>query len=212
MLGAVALIASLALAPAARGIVINLYGGASETGLRQDHRGLQRAGRRPLHHRRQPAAQRRRRPARPVRPPARGPGRRHGHPRHGRDLDAEFAEAGWIRELTPEQKAAADANTLEPPIRSATWEDKQYAIAKHTNVQLLWYRKSLVPTSPTTFDEMISMSEQLKAQGKPYEIGFAAAQYEGYVVNINNMITGYGGTIVNEDSPAPTSTTRRCRR
>jgi multiple sugar transport system substrate-binding protein len=117
---------------------------------------------------------------------------------------AEFAEAGWIRELTPEQKAAANADTLEPPIRSATWEDKQYAIAKHTNVQLLWYRKSLVPTVPTTFDEMIAMAEQLKAQGKPHEIGLTAAQYEGYVVNINNLITGYGGTIVNEDSSAPT--------
>ena len=39
-----------------------------------------------------------------------------------------------------------------------------------------------------------------RTQGKPYEIGFTAAQYEGYVVNINNLITGYGGTIVNEDS------------
>jgi len=117
---------------------------------------------------------------------------------------AEFATAGWIRELTPEQKAAANADTLQPPINSATWEDKQYGIAKHTNVQLLWYRKSLVPTPPTTFDEMMSMSEQLKAQGKPYEIGFTAAQYEGYVVNINNLITAYGGTIVNDDSTAPT--------
>jgi multiple sugar transport system substrate-binding protein len=48
------------------------------------------------------------------------------------------------------------------------------------------------------------MAEQLKAQGKPHEIGLTAAQYEGYVVNINNLITGYGGTIVNEDSSAPT--------
>ena len=44
------------------------------------------------------------------------------------------------------------------------------------------------------------MAKQLKAQGKPYEIGLTAAQYEGYVVNINNLITAYGGTIVNEDS------------
>ena len=47
------------------------------------------------------------------------------------------------------------------------------------------------------------MAQQLKDQGKPYEIGFTAAQYEGYVVNINNLITAYGGTVVNEDSTAP---------
>ena len=117
---------------------------------------------------------------------------------------AEFAEANWIRELTPDQIAAANKDILGPPIQTAIWKDKQYGIPKHTNVQLLWYRKSLVPTPPKTFDEMMSMSEQLKAQGKPFEIGFTAAQYEGYVVNINNLVTAYGGTIVNDDSSAPT--------
>ena len=82
------------------------------------------------------------------------------------------------------------------------WKDKQYGIPKHTNVQLLWYRKDLVPTPPATFDEMMQMAQQLKDQGQPYEIGFTAAQYEGYVVNINNLIKGYGGRVVNEDSTA----------
>ncbi|MEV4703458.1 ABC transporter substrate-binding protein [Actinoplanes sp. NPDC049316] len=117
---------------------------------------------------------------------------------------AEFAEAGWIRELTGDQKAQATKDTLQPPIDTATWKDKLYGIPRTTNVQLLWYRKSLVPTPPKTFDEMISMAEQLKAQGKPYEIGLTAAQYEGYVVNINNLVTMSGGTLVNEDSTAPT--------
>src|SRR5919112_544093 len=117
---------------------------------------------------------------------------------------AEFAEAGWIRELTGEQKTQATANTLQPPIDTATWKDKLYGVPRTTNVQLMWYRKSLVPTPPKTWDEMISMAQQLKAQGKPYEIGLTAAQYEGYVVNVNNLVTAYGGTLVNKDSTAPT--------
>jgi trehalose/maltose transport system substrate-binding protein len=117
---------------------------------------------------------------------------------------AEFAEAGWIRELTGEQKTMATKDTLGPPAQTATWKDKLYGIPRTTNVQLLWYRKSLVPTPPKTFDEMMSMAQQLKSAGKPYEIGLTAAQYEGYVVNINNLITGEGGTIVNGDSSAPT--------
>ncbi len=116
---------------------------------------------------------------------------------------AEFAEAGWIRELNPQQAAAATKDILQPPIDTATWKDKIYGIPKHTNVQLLWYRTDLVPTPPTTFDEMMQMAQQLKDQGKPYEIGFTAAQYEGYVVNINNLIKGFGGQVVNDDSTAP---------
>ena len=117
---------------------------------------------------------------------------------------AEFAEAGWIRELTGDQKAAAAKDTLQPPIDTATWKGKLYAIPRTTNVQLLWYRKSLVPNPPKTIDEMMQQAEALKAQGKPHEIGFTAAQYEGYVVTIADFVNAAGGTIVNADSTAPT--------
>ena len=116
---------------------------------------------------------------------------------------AEFATAGWIRELTPEQAAAATKDTLQKPIDTATWQDKLYGIPRTTNVQLMWYRKSLVPNPPTTFDEMMQQAQALKDQGKPYQIGFTAAQYEGYVVTINNLVKGFGGRFVNEDSTAP---------
>ena len=116
---------------------------------------------------------------------------------------AEFAEAGWIRELTPEQAAAATRDTLQKPIDTATWKDKLYGIPRTTNVQLMWYRKSLVPTPPTTFDEMLQQAQALKDQGQPYQIGFTAAQYEGYVVTVNNLVKGFGGRFVNEDSSAP---------
>jgi multiple sugar transport system substrate-binding protein len=206
VIGAVGLVASLgACSSGPPGIVINLYGGASETGFDKIIAACneQAGGRYTIVGNLLPSD---------------ADGQRDQFVRRlaaqdtgldilGMDVTwtAEFAEAGWIRELTPEQKAAANKDTLQPPINSATWEDKQYAIAKHTNVQLLWYRKSLVPTPPTTFDEMMSMAQQLKDSGnKTYEIGLTAAQYEGYVVNLNNLITGYGGTIVNDDSTAPT--------
>ena len=116
---------------------------------------------------------------------------------------AEFAEAGWIRELTPEQAAAATKDTLQKPIDTATWKDKLYGIPRTTNVQLMWYRKSLVPNPPTTFDEMLQQAQALKDAGQPHQIGFTAAQYEGYVVTINNLVKGFGGRFVNEDSTAP---------
>ena len=75
-----------------------------------------------------------------------------------------------------------------------------YAIPKHTNVQLLFYRKSLVPEPPKTWDEVVERAEELEADGKPHEIGLTGAQYEGYVVGFNTILASLGGTIVNEDS------------
>ena len=117
---------------------------------------------------------------------------------------AEFAEAEWIRELSPEQAEEATADTLEPPLATATWKDKLYGIPKHTNVQLLWYRKSLVPEPPETWAELMELSQGLKDAGDPYQIALTAAQYEGYVVNVNNMVNAFGGTLVNEDSTKAT--------
>jgi multiple sugar transport system substrate-binding protein len=113
---------------------------------------------------------------------------------------AEFAEAGWIRELTEEQKTAATEDTLQPTIDTAMWKDKIYGIPKHTNVQLLWYRKSLVPEAPKTWEDVVAASKKLKAEGKPYVIGMTAAQYEGFVVGFNTILSSVGGTLVNEDS------------
>jgi multiple sugar transport system substrate-binding protein len=117
---------------------------------------------------------------------------------------AEFAEAGWIRELTGDQVTKASEGTLEKPLETAKWKDKLYGVPKHTNVQLLWYRKSLVPEAPATWDELMAAAQKLKDEGKTYQIAFTAAQYEGYVVNVNNMLNAYGATFVNEDSTKAT--------
>jgi len=122
---------------------------------------------------------------------------------------AEFAEAGWILPLDEEQAAAASEDTLEVPLETATWKDKLYGIPKHTNAQLMWYRKSLVEKvgdgePPETWDEMFEMAEELKSMGEPYEIGFTGARYEGLVVGFNTLLSSFGGTVVNEDSSETT--------
>lgn len=117
---------------------------------------------------------------------------------------AEFAEAGWIREITGAARTEATEGVLQPPIDTATWKDKLYGIPKHTNVQLLWFRKSLVPQPPTTWDQMLQQAAALRAAGKPYEIGFTGAQYEGYVVGFNTLLSSFGGSLVNDDGTEAT--------
>src|SRR5689334_14533017 len=106
----------------------------------------------------------------------------------------EFAEAGWLKEMTGADKEDALDDVLPGPAASVTWKNKVYGIPTNTNVQLLWYRKDLVPTPPKTWDEMIAMAKKLPAgEGNILEQG---QKYEGYVVWFNNLVASAGGTIV----------------
>jgi multiple sugar transport system substrate-binding protein len=111
----------------------------------------------------------------------------------------EFASADWILEWTGANKSEAEQGTLAGPLESAEYDGKLYAAPKNTNVQLLWYRTDLVPQPPTTWDEMIQQSLDLKRQGKPYQVITMGAQYEGLVVLYNTLVASAGGHILNDD-------------
>jgi multiple sugar transport system substrate-binding protein len=109
----------------------------------------------------------------------------------------EFAEAGWLRQLTGAEEQDALQDVLDGPKASVQWKNKTYAVPLNTNAQLLWYRKDLVPTPPETWDEMIAMAKKLPAgEGNILEQG---QKYEGYVVWFNNLVASAGGTIVNAE-------------
>ncbi|MFF5340013.1 ABC transporter substrate-binding protein [Streptomyces althioticus] len=116
---------------------------------------------------------------------------------------AEFAEANWIKEWTGENKRRATEGTLDVPIQTATWKGKLYAVPYNTNIQLLWYRKDLVPKPPTTWAEMLDMSRDLARQGKPHYAEIQGAQYEGLTVWFNSLINSAGGTILNPSATQP---------
>lgn len=111
----------------------------------------------------------------------------------------EFAEAKWLEEWTGSNKSEAEDDVLEGPLKTAMWNDKLYAATKNTNVQLLWYDDRVTPSPPETWREMIAEAKKLKGEGKPYQILFTGAQYEGLVVTYNTMVASYGGQILSED-------------
>lgn len=111
----------------------------------------------------------------------------------------EFAEAKWLEEWTGENRADAEADVLEGPLQTAKWNDKLYAATKNTNVQLLWYDETVTPEPPETWREMIDTAKELKSQGKPYQILFTGAQYEGLVVTYNTLVASAGGKILSDD-------------
>jgi trehalose/maltose transport system substrate-binding protein len=111
----------------------------------------------------------------------------------------EFAEAKWLEEWTGQNQTQAEEGVLPSPLSTAKWDGKLYAATKNTNVQLLWYDESVVPVPPATWDDMIAMSQELKSQGKPYQIVFTGAQYEGLVVQYNTIVSSAGGHILSDD-------------
>ena len=132
MLGAVALTASLgACSSGPPGVVVNLYGGASGVGFDKiiADCNQQAAGRYTIVGNLLPSDADGQRDQF-VRRLAAGDS---GMDLLGMDVTwtAEFAEAGWIRELTGDQKAQATKDTLQPPIDTATWKDKHLRHPAH---------------------------------------------------------------------------------
>jgi multiple sugar transport system substrate-binding protein len=115
----------------------------------------------------------------------------------------EFAEAGWIREWTGDNKAKVEDGTLDGPLATATYQNKLWAAPFNSNTQLLWYRADLVPTPPKTWDEMIKMASDLAAQGKPHYIEIQGNQYEGVTVWFNTLLASAGGSVLTPDGTAP---------
>ncbi|TDC40423.1 ABC transporter substrate-binding protein [Micromonospora sp. 15K316] len=111
----------------------------------------------------------------------------------------EFASADWILEWTGQDKAEVEQGTLAGPLETARYQGRLYGAPKNTNVQLLWYRKDLVPEPPKSWDQMISAAQELKRQGKPYQILTMGAQYEGLVVLYNTLAESAGGRILSDD-------------
>jgi multiple sugar transport system substrate-binding protein len=106
---------------------------------------------------------------------------------------AEFAEAGWIRQWTGNDKAEVTKGTLAGPLQTATYQGKLYGAPANTNTQLLWYRKDLVKQPPKTWDEMISMATKLPKAGR---IEVQGRQYEGLTVWFNSLLESAGGTVL----------------
>ena len=102
---------------------------------------------------------------------------------------AEFAEAGWIRELTGEQKPQATEDALQPPIDTATWKDKLYAIPQqHQRAAALVPQVASCRSRPRPGTRCSTASKELKEEGKPYVIGITGRAVRGPVVGFNTIL------------------------
>jgi multiple sugar transport system substrate-binding protein len=116
------------------------------------------------------------------------------------DWTAEFATAKWLKPVPASLAAQIKSEDLAGPVQTATWQNRLWAIPINSNTELLWYRKDLVPTPPTTWTQMIQEADQLAKEGKPHYIEEQGAQYEGLTVWFNSMVNSAGGQILTSNN------------
>lgn len=105
---------------------------------------------------------------------------------------AEFAARGWIAPLD----GKIDTSALLPAtVATATYNGKLYAAPYTSDGGMLYYRKDLVPTPPTTWDEL-KADCAVATQNKMGCYAGQFAQYEGLTVNVSEAINSAGGDIV----------------
>jgi multiple sugar transport system substrate-binding protein len=112
---------------------------------------------------------------------------------------AEFAKAGWIRELPTDRLTQDQLDLFLPGEVEAGWYDgKLYRLPFRTDVGLLYYRKDLLQDAgykpPETFDELLAASRSLqKNQQVKWGFVWQGQQYEGLIATFFEVLQGFGG-------------------
>lgn len=125
---------------------------------------------------------------------------------------AEFARAGWLRDITPLLPAAQRKDFFPGPIAAVTHGGRIYAVPWFIDAGLLYYRKDLLAkyglAPPRTWDELVHDARTVMAR-EPGLYGFVwqGKQYEGLVCNALEYLWSNGGGVIRDgrvilDSPA----------
>jgi len=113
---------------------------------------------------------------------------------------AEFAEAGWLRDLTSLVAHTDERDLYEAPLASARWRGRRYALPWFLDAGLLFYRSDLLAAHglapPLTWNELRHAVRRVRANA-PGLHGFVwqGKQYEGLVCNALEFLWSHGGDL-----------------
>lgn len=108
---------------------------------------------------------------------------------------AEFAAAGWI---LPLERFGATGAGFVPAARDACrWRGRLYALPWFVDVGMLYWRTDLMPHAPATLDQLNATAlAAMRRRAVPAGIVWQGARYEGLVTVFHEILTAYGGTIL----------------
>jgi multiple sugar transport system substrate-binding protein len=111
----------------------------------------------------------------------------------------EFANAGFLATIPDDVASTMKSAALSGAVDGATWNDKLAVAPLWANTQLLWYRKSFAQKAGLDMSAPVTWEQIIKAASdNGGTVGVQANKYEGYVVWINALIEGAGGSIIKD--------------
>ncbi len=125
---------------------------------------------------------------------------------------AEFAAAGWAKELSSRFPAADRDAFLAGPIAANTWRGGIYGVPAFIDAGMLYYRADLLSAHgfepPSTWPELASQADAITAADPRRIAGYVGQfkQYEGLVCNMLELIASNGGRLVADDGRSATLT------
>jgi multiple sugar transport system substrate-binding protein len=112
---------------------------------------------------------------------------------------AEFANAGYLAPIPAGLASTLRKQSFRSALAAATWKGRLVVAPFWSNTEVLWYRKSFVQkagidmSKPVTWNQIITA-----AADNGGTVAVQANKYEGYVVWINALVSGAGGSLVQD--------------
>ncbi len=120
---------------------------------------------------------------------------------------AEFAQAGWLRDLSHRLAAEERADLFPGPLAAVTWRGRVYALPWFADAGLLYYRTDLLErhhlAPPRTWDDLVAAAHAVtRAASDVHGFVWQGKQYEGLVCNALEFVWSHGGGLDEADVPA----------
>src|SRR4051812_47069141 len=110
---------------------------------------------------------------------------------------AEFANGGLLAPIPDSEQATLQQQSFKGATDAATWNGQLVVYPFWSNTQVLWYRKSFVDKAGLDMSQPVTWDQIIKAAAdNGGTVAVEANKYEGYVVWINALVSGAGGTLI----------------
>ena len=108
---------------------------------------------------------------------------------------ATFAQSGWILPLSKFHPDMSKFFTGQ--VATVTYKGQYYGMPWFTNAQGLFYRTDLVPTPPTTPQQVVTDAEEAMKKDPSLKEGlaFEGDKYEGVITDYIDFLGGFGGSL-----------------
>lgn len=115
---------------------------------------------------------------------------------------AQFAASQWTVPITETQWPTSErAKYLQGPIQGCTYQGKLWAAPLRTDLGVMYYRKDLISSPPTTWDDLVSAAKKAAPKSVKYGYVWQGAQYEGLVCDFVEVLYGYNGSVLDANDP-----------